>query len=660
MAHLNRIHGALQRSIARRDVLISIACALLLMLFGLLALGELVSLAHAEQIPGELRAHGPLHRFYLEHPYLVWLGLGVLVGLTPTSTLLLIYSVYRRRAEVELRAGRQRFMDFADTAADWFWEADGELRYTYVSERHAEITGVSREQMIGQLGLACEVDGDARDSWEAFQHSIAQRLPFRGVHQAFARADGSLMHWSISGKPIYDSTSGEFIGYRGTGTDITESQQLSARLTYQASHDSLTGLINRREFEQRLERVLQSVHCDGSAHAMCYLDLDQFKIINDTCGHVAGDELLRQISSLLTGCVRRRDTVARLGGDEVGVLMEHCSPQQARRVADSLREAFADFRFVWEARSFTLGVSIGVVPIAADSGNMAGVLAAADAACYEAKEQGRNRVHIYAESDDRLLDRFGQMQWVQRIQVAIDEGRFELMRQPIVPLTREIADGPHFELLLRLHDEAGQRLVPPGAFLPAAERYGLMTRIDRWVCQAAFDWLASHAAQLPTRYICAINLSGASLCDNEFAHFLVDALQRSGLQPSNLCFEVTETTAIANLSHARGFIEALAGRGCRFALDDFGSGLSSFEYLKNLPVEYLKIDGMFVRDIARDPIDYAMVKSINDIGHVMGKKTIAEFVEDDEVLSCLREIGVDFVQGYAVGPPQRISSPEHE
>ncbi len=623
------------------------AGVLILCLWWLSNGGQLV----AGSAPGSASVNA-FHLFYLRHPYLVWVGLGVLVGLTPTTTLLLIFRAHRRRSEAALRSSRQRFMDFADTAADWFWETDTELRYTFISERHAEITGVARERLLGRAGLACSVDVPDEEAWLDFSAKIAERLPFRALHYVYQRSDGAMLHWSISGKPIY-SDSGAFLGYRGTGTDITESQSLSARLSYQASHDALTGLINRRELELRLERVLQTARQEGTQHAMCYLDLDQFKVVNDTCGHVAGDELLRQISSLLRSRTRRRDTVARLGGDEFGILMEHCSLQQAQRVANSLRESIADFRFFWEEKSFTLGVSIGVVPIDAGSGDIARVLSAADAVCYAAKEGGRNRVRVYQEDDDQLASRIGEMQWVTRIQCALDEGRLRLSRQLICPLGQSGDDAPHFELLLRMRDEQG-RLVPPRAFLPAAERYNLMPRIDRWVCAAAFRWLAAQGEQLPPRYLCSINLSGHSLTDEHFAHYLIDEMSRNGVQGGNICFEITETAAIANLTHARDFIAALAARGCLFSLDDFGSGLSSFEYLKNLPVDFLKIDGIFIRDVARDPIDYAMVKSINEIGHVMGKRTIAEFVESDEVLRRLCDIGIDYGQGFALGRPELL------
>ena len=439
--------------------------------------------------------------------------------------------------------------------------------------------------------------------------------------------------------------------------DITEAHRLSEQLNFQATHDALTGLVNRHEFEKRLARVLASAREEASEHALCYLDLDQFKVINDTCGHSAGDELLRQLAGLLPRRVRRRDTLARLGGDEFGVLMEHCSLEQAKRVANGLRRAVADYRFVWEDKTFALGVSIGVVPIIGVSERVTGVLAAADAACYAAKDRGRNRIHVFHVDDAVLAQRQGEMQWVARLGTALEQDRFDLCFQPIVPLDPDGEQGLHYELLLRLREEDG-RQTPPGAFLPAAERYGLSPRTDRWVVETAMRWLNSHPEHIDRLALCSINLSGASLGDEGFLALLLGLLESGRVPCNRICFEITETAAIANLSAAIRFIGVLKELGCRFALDDFGSGVSSFAYLKSLPVDFLKIDGVFVKDILTDPIDFAMVRSINDMGHVMGKRTIAEFVESQAILERLRDIGVDFAQGYGVGRPRPIADLE--
>jgi diguanylate cyclase (GGDEF)-like protein/PAS domain S-box-containing protein len=435
--------------------------------------------------------------------------------------------------------------------------------------------------------------------------------------------------------------------------DITEARALSQQLRFQAAHDALTGLVNRREFETRLERALQSAEGGRNEHAVCYLDLDQFKIINDTCGHVAGDELLRRLGRVLAQQVRKQDTLARLGGDEFGVLLENCSMHVAERVANALRRTIEDFRFVWEKQVFAIGVSIGVVPIQGLGQTVSSILSAADAACYAAKDRGRNRIHMYHEGDVELARRHGEMRWVARIQTALEENRFELARQPIVSLSASAGEDTHYELLLRMRDEEGN-IVLPEAFLPAAERYNLSVKLDRWVVREAFRLLTRDPDHLEKLYLCSINLSGVSLADEDFLIFVTTELASTGLPPAKVCFEITETAAIANLSGATRFIEVLRRIGCRFALDDFGSGLSSFAYLKSLPVDFLKIDGVFVKDIVEDPIHRELVRSINEIGHVMGKQTIAEFVESEEILTALGEIGVDYVQGFQLGKPKLL------
>jgi len=427
------------------------------------------------------------------------------------------------------------------------------------------------------------------------------------------------------------------------------------KINYQAAHDSLTGLISRREFESRLQHVLDSSD-SNSEHALCYLDLDQFKVINDDCGHLAGDELLHQLANMLQSKVRKRDTLARLGGDEFGLLMEHCPVGEAMRVSESLRKSVEEFRFAWEKKNFSLGVSIGLVPIVSGKSNVKDVLGAADAACYAAKDAGRNRIHIYNPEDVELAKRRGEMKWVTKIKEAIDEDRLRLYVQPIVALFGEKKDKKHYECLVRMIDENG-KIIPPGAFLPAAERYDLSTRIDLWVFESAYAWLEKRPGKSKGLTSCSINLSGHSLGNEEFLQFVVKKIEDGNVLPSSICFEITETVAISRLSKAIKFMEVLKDKGCYFALDDFGSGVSSFGYLRNLPVDFLKIDGMFVRDMVDDPIDLEMVRSINEIGHVMGKKTIAEFVENKEILACLKELGVDYAQGYHLGRPKAIKVP---
>ena len=433
--------------------------------------------------------------------------------------------------------------------------------------------------------------------------------------------------------------------------------QATARLVYQASHDALTGLINRREFEQRLERARTSALEQGREHALCYMDLDQFKVINDSCGHAAGDELLRQLALLLKGKLRERDMLARLGGDEFALLLENCSIDDALEVADVFRSEVQRFRFKWGDRIFAVGISAGMVAINADSGTAAGLMSAADAACYVAKDRGRNQIHLYERRDADLVRHRGEMQWVTRIQRALEENRLSLSWQEIRRTNAAPEPGTrHVELLLRMVDDDGGEILPM-AFIPAAERYSIMPALDAWVVEETLRLCKRYLkSACEVQCLFAVNLSGASLKDPTFRKTLLAQLQQNPDLGPHLCFEITETAALGNLGVVNGFIDAMRGFGCSFALDDFGSGLSSFTYLKNLRVDYLKIDGAFVRDIATNATDRSMVEAIHRIGHQMGLQTVAEYVESEEILSLLREIGVDYAQGSAVRRPEPIDT----
>jgi diguanylate cyclase (GGDEF)-like protein/PAS domain S-box-containing protein len=552
-------------------------------------------------------------------------------------------------AQGALRASEERFRVIAETSpvaliisrAD-----DDEILY---ANKHGELLfGVEGDGIVGRFLPELLENVDAKENMLESLKSGEQIL---GREILLTRYDGSTICVSLSAKPIV--LQGQQVICSAL-LDITETYELSRQLSYQASYDSLTGLVNRREFEKHLQRAINSGQQSHTENALCYLDLDQFKVINDTCGHVAGDELLRQLGQALQSHIRKRDILARLGGDEFAVLIENCTLQQAQRVANAIRQAIQDFRFHWEDKTFNIGVSIGLVPMVGESETINDLLRRADTACYAAKDKGRNRIHIYHPDDEELAKRHGEMQWVARLNAALEQGRLQLWSQRIVPVDAGAISGEHYELLLRMVDENGNS-VPPGAFLPAAERYNLAPRVDRWVIAATFEWFSRYPEELERLRMCSINLSGQSLSDEEFLRDIIKQFDQSNVLPEKICFEVTETSAIANLTDATHFIKALKERGCSFALDDFGSGLSSFGYLKNLPVDFLKIDGQFVKDILVDPIDLAMVKSINEIGHVMGKKTIAEFAENTAILKKLREVGVDYAQGYGVEEPRPLT-----
>ncbi|MEM8816205.1 MAG: EAL domain-containing protein [Pseudomonadota bacterium] len=466
------------------------------------------------------------------------------------------------------------------------------------------------------------------------------------------RRDGNELYVESTASPIRNGK-GEVTGGVLVFHDVSEARELNRRLSYHASHDLLTGLVNRREFEARLERALKSAKARETSYALLYLDLDQFKIVNDSCGHSAGDQFLGQLGALLKSKIRWRDTLARLGGDEFGVLLESCNLDEAMQTAESLRASISEFTFKWDERPFNLTVSIGVVPIAADNEDVAALLTAADSACAHAKDAGRNRIHSFQENDINLMRRRREMQWAARITNALQENRFELYRQTILPL-REAEEGAHYEILLRMRDESGG-VISPGLFIEAAERYDKTPEIDRWVIRNTFRWLVSEADERERLALCSINLSGKSLGDEKFLPFVVNQFQMSGLDATKICFEITETAAIASYSQANRFINALKELGCKFALDDFGTGLSSFGYLKHFPVDFLKIDGSFVKEILHDPIDREMVRSIAQIGRLTGKQTIAEFAENEEIITMLRGMDIDYAQGYGVSEPKRVT-----
>lgn len=426
-------------------------------------------------------------------------------------------------------------------------------------------------------------------------------------------------------------------------------------LRHQAQHDALTGLVNRQEFERRLNIALEDVKTSGAQHIFCYMDLDQFKVVNDTCGHRAGDELLRQISLILSQRTREEDTFARLGGDEFGLLLTNCDVENALLIAEEMRSMVEDFRFVHDNRMFKIGVSIGMVEITDDMQDLGDITSYADAACYAAKDNGRNQIHLFRHHDDDLARRHVEMEWVARINAAMDDDRFCLYCQPIVPL-QDDNNTIFYEILIRKIDVDGT-IILPMAFIPSAERYHLMSKIDRWVIHKTFSvYHQLINSDEPHNFLLTINLSGTSLSDKGLLSYIKEELTLYDVPPQKICFEVTETSAIINLTNTLSLMADLKSIGCKFLLDDFGSGMSSFAYLKNLPVDFLKMDGGFVKDITRNEIDLAMAKSIQSIAEAMNIKTIAEFVEDKETMILLRKMGVDYGQGFYLSSPMPIEN----
>ncbi len=462
-----------------------------------------------------------------------------------------------------------------------------------------------------------------------------------------ARADGQEFVIRKSASPLYDRDGNTF-GIVTVLHDVTMLRTLSNQLSFQARHDQLTGLINRYEFDRKAQAAIDDAATGNRLHCLAYIDLDQFKIVNDTCGHLAGDVLLRQISSHLKAKVRNSDTLARLGGDEFALLLMDCSLEKAQEIIEGLLQVIREYRFTYDDKVFKVAASIGLTEIWPDhTPTLSELLSTVDSACYAAKEEGGNRLHIYRQDDTDMKERNNQLEWVSRIHLGLEKKQFVLYIQRM----ESLVEGAelHCELLIRMQGLDGT-LYPPGYFLPAAERYHLMPKIDRWVVGEALSIIARKGASFP--YVCAINLSGQTFSEEGFLDYVVDQIKQHGVNPRRICFEITETAVIANLNKARQFMQTLREIGCRFSLDDFGSGLSSFAYLKNLDVDFLKIDGMFVKAIVNSKVDRAMVESINNVGHVMGLHTIAEFAENDDIVEILKEIGVDYAQGYAVAKPE--------
>jgi Amt family ammonium transporter len=524
-----------------------------------------------------------------------------------------------------------------------------------------EFANLAAEGMMGYRGQ--KVTGrPLTEVYQVFDESVMGKdpLPYekiishQGAQLVLKHREGLSLSIQQSVTSLRDDA-GDVEGYIIVFKDTSQSRKLAAQLNWQSSHDPVTRLYNRTEFDRQLTALLNQPSDDCSVHCLLYLDIDRFKIVNDNCGHAAGDELLRQLAMLIKRSIRNSDLIARLGGDEFGILLTYCSIEVAERIADSIRRSIQGFRFIYGDKHFSQSVSIGMVPIDEQSSDLEQILSFADAACFSAKEEGRNKVHIYDPLGSAAAKRHGEAKWVTHIRSALDEDRFCLFVQPIKAINSN-STTEHVEVLVRMLSESGD-LILPGAFIPAAERFGLMPYLDRWVIDRVIRYIVDNQqTSLAKRRRFFVNLSGHSMCDDEVLQMILDRIRQYHLPKGMLCFEVTETAAISNLASAEHFMRTLQRVGCEFALDDFGSGLSSFTYLKQLPVEYLKIDGVFVKEMLENPIDDSMVDAINRIGHIMGLETIAEFVENDSVLDRLEAIGIDYAQGYGICRPYPIEA----
>jgi diguanylate cyclase (GGDEF)-like protein/PAS domain S-box-containing protein len=561
----------------------------------------------------------------------------------------------RKYSEFELEQARERAQVTLHSIADAVITTDVNGQIEYLNPKAEEITGwessIARGLPLGRV--LCLFDKDSR---ETLVEPVMQCLQSGDTVKSagdniFKRHDGREYAVQYSASPIVLDP-GMPLGVILVFHDVTETRNMERKICYQATHDALTGLMNRSEFEARLGSAVDTARRLGEHHVLCFMDLDQLKIINDTCSHESGDDLLRSVTELLHGCLRDSDVLARLGGDEFGMLLNFCSLEDAAELAAKMLAGIQSLRFSSCGRTFEIGASIGLTSINPRSESVTSIMSEADLACYASKDLGGNRLHIYQPGDQALAKRHEEMQWVSRLTAAIDTGRLLLYCQDIVPVDPASCVGRHIEVLVRMLDENGA-MVPPGRFMPAAERYNVIGNLDRWVISNSFSWYnANREMQCVTDLdVLAINLSGSSINDSGFLSFIKAEIGKYNIPPAVLCFEITETVAIANLQTASMFIQELRQLGCRFALDDFGSGLSSFSYLKNLQVDYLKIDGSIVREIDSDAVNAAMLSSIQQLGRAMCIKTVAEFVETDAIMEKLAEIGVDFAQGFGIARP---------
>jgi diguanylate cyclase (GGDEF)-like protein/PAS domain S-box-containing protein len=554
---------------------------------------------------------------------------------------------------------RPRAMVTLDAMGESVITVDAEGRIDYVNTSAEALLGQSFDQVVGKsfAEVASLVDEtDRRSLGDPVRKALATGGRVTMGKRAVLVPTGSSPERSveISVTPL-KSEGKETLGLVLVMHDTSELRGLTRQMTYQASHDALTGLVNRREFERRLREAMDAAQTGDAVHALCYLDLDRFKVVNDTCGHTAGDNMLREVATIIKEAVRDSDTASRIGGDEFALLLVGCPLEKARQIADNVVRAVDDYRFVWKDKIFNIGVSIGLVEIGRGGGSIEDIMNSADSACYVAKKQGGVHVHVYSAREEANARHSGEIHWLQKLQSALRDNKFELYYQPIVHAHSSVSNGPGLEVFVRMETENGQPAAPPAEFIRAAERYRLMPLVDRWVVQAVLSALGRGGMKLPPDRSVAINISGQTLGDSEFLEFVVDCFDHTGANPKDICFEVTETAVVANLDHARRFIGVLHGMGCEFALDNFGSGLSSFSTLKTLPMDYLKIDGSFISNLAIDTVNQAMVGAMIELSRTLNFRVVAEHVEDQLSLDTVREMGIDFAQGFIFGRPQPLS-----
>jgi diguanylate cyclase (GGDEF)-like protein/PAS domain S-box-containing protein len=567
---------------------------------------------------------------------------------------------HRKSLETSLGRGKLQARITLESIGEGVITTDRNGAIDYMNEAAEQLVGCTRSAGIGKrlLDLISLVDEIDRSSLgDPVAKCLSERRRVNLGRRAFLLSKQAEREFSteLTASPIR-GPDGQVAGCVVIFHDVSELRGLAREMSYQASHDALTGLVNRAEFERRLGTALDSARGEGVGHVVCYLDLDRFKIVNDTGGHIAGDNLLREIGALLKQRVRDSDTVARVGGDEFAMLLAGCPLDKARQIADDVVQAVAGHQFAWQDRVFDVGVSVGLVEVGKDSGSAESVLSAADSACYVAKQQGRGRIHVYSTRDEIMARERGEIQWLQRLQRALKENGFELYVQPIVAMSGRNRSGPAAEVLLRMRDESGGAAILPIHFLASAERYQLMSHIDRWVVQTTLSAIAGGAPHLPVGRTCNINLSAQTLSDDDFLEFVVDVLDHTGVSPERICFEVRESAVVSQLDQAQRFINVLHGIGCRFALDNFGSGIGSFANLKNLSLDYLKIDGTYTRNLETDGVNREMVAAMVKLARTLDFQVVAEQVEDQAAFEALRDLGVDFVQGYAVEKPRPLQA----